>query len=174
MNAVTIGLCAVAFVGYLVILGSIPLRTKKLQKNAGERCLVLKNTSSAKWILIALIAAVIIGILPFRDMGLFVDAVMLGVALIATEIAAREAANRGMAGVYTKAIVAGGQTVYFMNIESLPTLAYENDPDSDGNYKTSLNIIQRNGNETTLVFYDEEDRENAVQTILELVPRLKP
>lgn len=173
MNTITIGLCAAGLVCYAAILISIPVRTKKLRQNAGEQCLALKNTSGAKWILIALFAAAIICVLPFRDMGFFVDAVMIGAALIATELASREAANRGMAGVYREAIVVGTQIVYFKNIESLPTLAYENDPDSDGDYKTSLKIIQRDGKEIMLVFADEEDRANAVETLLELMPGLK-
>ena len=174
MNMMTIGLCAVGLLGYAAILISIPFRTKKLRENVGTQYLALKQTSSAKWILIAVFAAAIICVLPLRDMGLFVDAVLVGTALIATEIAAREGANRGLAGVYKDAIVVGTQTVYFVSIESLPTLAYENDPDSTGSYKTTLTIIQRNGNESTLIFADEEDRANAVQTILDLVPRLRP
>ena len=107
-------------------------------------------------------------------MGLFVNAILIGTALIATEIAAREGANRGMAGVYKDAIVLGTQIIYFVNIEALPTLAYENDPENTGNYKTTLSVVQRNGNETTLIFADEEDRKKAVETILDLVPRLRP
>ena len=170
----TLGLCAAGLICYAAILISIPLRTKKLRQNAGTQYLALKQTSSAKWIAIAVFAAAIICILPFRDMGLFVNAVLVGTALIATEIAAREGANRGMAGVYKDAIVLGSQTLYFVNIEALPTLAYENDPDSSGNYKTTLSVVERNGNETTLIFADEEERAKAVQTILDLVPRLRP
>lgn len=174
MNMMTVGLCAAAFVCYVAIMISIPVRTKKLRKNAGEQRLALKNTSSAKWILLAVIAAAVIFVIPLRDMGTFVNVILLGTALIAAEMAAREAANRGMTGVYQEAIVVGGQTIFFADIESLPTLAYEDDPESDGDYKTSLRIIRRNGTETTLVFADEEDRTNAVQMILNLVPRLKP
>ena len=174
MNTLTLGLCAAGLICYAAILISIPLRTKKLRQNAGTQYLPLKQTSSAKWIAIALFGAAIICVLPFRDMGLFVNAILIGTALIATEIAAREGANRGMAGVYKDAIVLGTQIIYFVNIEALPTLAYENDPENTGNYKTTLSVVQRNGNETTLIFADEEDREKAVETILDLDPRLRP
>ncbi len=174
MKMMTVGLCLAGLLCYAAILLSIPMRTKKLRQNAGRQYLALKQTSSAKWIAIVVFAAAIICVLPLRDMGLFVNAVLIGTALIATEIAAREGANRGMAGVYKDAIVLGAQTVYFVNIEALPTLAYENDPENTGNYKTTLSIVQRDGNEATLIFADEEDRANAVQTILDLVPRLRP
>lgn len=174
MKMMTVGLCLAGLICYAAILISIPLRTKKLRQNAGTQYLPLKQISSAKWIAIALFGAAIICVLPFRDMGLFVNAILIGTALIATEIAAREGANRGMAGVYKDAIVLGTQIIYFVNIEALPTLAYENDPENTGNYKTTLSVVQRNGNETTLIFADEEDREKAVETILDLVPRLRP
>lgn len=174
MKMMTVGLCLAGLICYAAILISIPLRTKKLRQNAGTQYLPLKQISSAKWIAIALFGAAIICVLPFRDMGLFVNAILIGTALIATEIAAREGANRGMAGVYKDAIVLGTQIIYFVNIEALPTLAYENDPENTGNYKTTLSVVQRNGNETTLIFADEEDRKKAVETILDLVPRLRP
>lgn len=174
MNMMTVGLCVAAVVVYAVIMGSVPLRTQKLRQQAGQMLLPLKNASSAKWILIAVFALAIIALVPFRDMGLFVNIVLLLTALIAAELAAREAASRGITGVYTDAIVFGTQTTYFTNIESLPTLAYEADPDSTGNYKTSLSVILREGTETTLVFADERERAAAVRTILERVPRLRP
>ncbi|MCH5289056.1 MAG: hypothetical protein J1E32_03985 [Treponema sp.] len=174
MNMITVGLCGAAVVAYMVILGSIPARTQKLRRQAGNLLLPLKGTSSAKWILIAVFALAVIVLVPFRDMGLFVDAVLLLTALIAAELAAREAAARGMAGVYSDAIVHGTQTIYFSAIESLPTLAYEEDPDSTGNYKTSLSVILRDGRETTLVFADEHERAAAVRTILGCLPRLRP
>ena len=174
MNTQTLILCGIAFFAYLVIMISIPFRTKKIRQQAGQLILPLKNSTSAKWIFIAVIAVALIWVIPFRDMGLFVNVILLFVALIAAEMAAREGANRGLAGVYKDAIVLGTQTVYIMNIESLPTLAYENDPESTGDYKTSLSIIQRNGTETTLVFADESDRANAVKTVLDIAPRLKP
>lgn len=174
MNTMTLALSGASLVAYAVIMISIPSRTRKLRQNAGQQFLPLQAASSAKWVLIAIFSAALIVIVPFRDMGLFVNVILLLTALIAAELAAREAANRGMSGVYKDAIVCGSQTIYFNNIASLPTLAYENDPDTTGNYKTSLNIILQNGNETTLVFADEKERTEAVKTILELVPRLKP
>lgn len=174
MNMMTLGLCGAAVVAYALIMGSIPLRTQKLRQQAGRLLQPLKNTSSAKWILIAVFALAVIALVPFRDMGLFVNVVLLLTALIAAELAAREAASRGMTGVYSDAIVFGTQTIYFTAIESLPTLAYEADPDSTGNYKTSLSVILRDGAETTLVFADERDRAAAVRTILDCVPRLRP
>ena len=174
MNMMTLGLCGAAVVAYALIMGSIPLRTQKLRQQAGRLLQPLKNTSSAKWILIAVFALAVIALVPFRDMGLFVNVVLLLTALIAAELAAREAATRGMTGVYSDAIVFGTQTIYFTAIESLPTLAYEADPDSTGNYKTSLSVILRDGTETTLVFADERDRAAAVRTILDCVPRLRP
>ena len=169
----TVVLAGAALVAYLAIMISIPLRTKKVRQNAGTLQAPLKNATSAKWVLIAVFSLAVIVIIPFRDMGLFVNVILFFTALIAAELAAREAANRGIAGVYKDAIVLGSQTVYFMNIEALPTLAYEDDPDSTGDYKTTLSIILRNGSETTLVFADKADRATAVQTILQLVPRLR-
>ena len=167
-------LAGIALAGFLGILISIPSRTNKLRKNAGILHLALKTPSPVKSILILVFSAVLIVLVPLRNMGLFVNIVLLLTALIAAEMGIREFANLRIAGVYKDAIVSGTQTIYFNKITALPTLSYEDDPESTGNYKTSLNIVLENGTETTLVFADEEERTQAVKTILQLVPRLRP
>ena len=170
-NIILAGIGVAALLGILI---SIPARTNKLRKNAGVLKFPLKAPTPVKSVLILVFSAALILLVPFRDMGFLINIVFILTALIAAEMGAREIANIRIAGVYKDAIVSGTQTIYFNKIAALPTLAYEKDPDSTGNYKTSLTVVLENGSETTLLFADEEERDNAVKTILSLVPRLRP
>mgnify|MGYP006916276219 CR=1 FL=1 len=81
MQMTTVVLAGAALVAYLAIMISIPLRTKKVRQNAGTLQAPLKNATSAKWVLIAVFSLAVIVIIPFRDMGLFVNVILFFTAI---------------------------------------------------------------------------------------------
>ena len=71
-------------------------------------------------------------------------------------------------------LVSGTAALFWKDVISLPTLAYENDPETtDVDFKT-LRLILSNGNEQLVLFSSEEERKAAVELILEIAPHLKP
>ncbi|MBP3773213.1 MAG: hypothetical protein J6I53_11075 [Treponema sp.] len=163
-----------ALLGYIGILSSVPHRRKKIIAQAGALLMPLSVPSSRKWIGIAVLALILILVVPLRNYGWAVNVVLLGTALVAAEIAAREGSGCGKAGIYEKMLVSGTAALFWKDVISLPTLAYENDPETtDVDFKT-LRLILSNGNEQLVLFSSEEERQAAVELILKIAPHLKP
>lgn len=163
-----------AFLGFVAILCTIPHRRKKIFSESGELVLPLKAAPSKKWVAIAVLAFLLILVVPLRNYGWFVNIVLLGAALFATEIAAREAAGIGKAGIYKNMLVSRTSAVLWSEILSLPTLAYENDPETTQVDFKTLRVLTKNGAEQLILFESEEERAKAVEVILTLAPNLKP
>lgn len=134
----------------------------------------LKVASSKKWLAIAVAAFILLLVVPLRNYSWFVNIVLLATALVATEIAAREASGCGKAGIYENMLISGTAALLWNDILSLPTLAYENDPETTQVDFKTLRIITNKGSEIQILFSSEEERKTAVETILKLVPRLNP
>ena len=168
------GMLGAALLGFIGILCTIPHRRKKIVAQAGSCLMPLKVKSSKKWVAIAVAAFILILVVPLRNYGWFVNIVLLGVALVATEIAAREASGSGKAGIYEKMLISGTNAVLWEDILSLPTLAYENDPETTQVDFKTLRVILKNGIENQILFESEEERKQAVELILKLAPSLRP
>lgn len=164
---------ALALLGYIVILCTIPHRRKKILREAGKLILPLNVKSSKKWIAIAFFAFILILVVPLRNYGWFVNIILLATAIVATEIAAREAGGSGKAGIYEKMLVSGTTSLLWDNIYSLPTLAYENDEETTQVDFKSLRLLLNNGQESLILFSSEDERKKALETILNLAPHLK-
>lgn len=168
------GMLAAALVGFIAILCTIPYRRKKIIAQAGSCLMPLKVKRSKKWVAIAVATFILILIVPLRNYGWFVNIVLLGVALVATEIAARDASGSGKAGIYENMLISGTNAILWAEILSLPTLAYENDPETTQVDFKTLRIILKNGSENQILFESEEERKEAVDLILKLAPSLRP
>lgn len=163
-----------ALLGFIGILCSIPHRRKKIFSKAGRCVLPLRVSSSKKWVAIAVLAFILILVVPLRNFGWFINIILLGTALFAAELAAREASGCGKAGIYENMLISGTSAVLWSEILSLPTLAYENDPETKQVDFKTLRVITQNGAEQLIVFNSEEERAKAVEEILKLAPNLKP
>lgn len=163
-----------ALLGYIAILCTIPHRRKKIFSQAGACVMSLKVAPSKKWVAIAVLAFILIAIVPLRNFGWFINIVLLGAALFATELAAREASGIGKAGIYENMLISGTNAVLWNEILSLPTLAYENDEETTQVDFKALRVLTKNGAEQIIYFENEEERAKAVETILKLAPELKP
>ena len=112
--------------------------------------------------------------MPLRNYSWFVNIILLATALVAAEIAAREAAGCGKAGIYENMLISGTDSVLWNDVYSLPTLAYENDEETTQVDFKTLRVILNNGKENLILFSSEEERKQAVDLILKLAPKLKP
>ncbi len=169
-------LMAVAACIYLVILISIPFRRRKVSEQAGKLVMPLRVVSSRRWIMIAIFAALLIGLVPLRleALGLFVSVVLQACALIGMELAARDAVVQKQAGIYEHMLIASTHTILWSDILGLPTLSYEDDEETTMVDKRVLQLVTQDGSNIDIIFYDEKERQAAVEKILEVAPELKP
>lgn len=159
---------------YIILLASFFVRRKFVVLNAGKLLLKLPGNVSVKDIVILVFAAAMIAVIALRSFELYFDVMFVCVALLAEEIAIREMMVSNNAGVYEKKILYSSYSIFYDEIEMLPTLAYENDEDTTGVDKRFLKVILKNGKQVEFGFSDEETRNKVVQTILSAEPRLKP
>ena len=169
-----LAMLGVALATYAGILLSIPARRKRVLAAAGACVMPLRVASSKKWVAIAVVAALVLLVVPLRNFGWLVNVVLLATSLLAAEIAAREAAGCGKAGIYQHLLISGTSAIRYCDIAALPTLAYEDDPDTTQVDKSALRVLTEDGGEQLILFSSEEERAAAVAALLELEPRLKP
>ncbi len=167
-------LLALALVAYVAVLVSIPIRRRRLLSTAGALLMPLSAKASKKWVVIAVVAFLILLVVPLRNFGLLLNAIILAAAVLGAEIAAREASGCGHAGIYENVLISGTSAIFWKDIAALPTLAYEDDPDTTQVDKTTLRVLLEDGSEQLVLFADEEERRAAVAKILECAPQLKP
>lgn len=173
-HQVPVVLSCVAGVVFVAQIVLIPFRKRRLARSAGRLVMPLENTSPAHVCAAFVLCAAIVALTPFRDFSPLVRAVLLLCALFGERFAANEALALGRAGVYENAIVSGTNAVFFDDIFSLPTLAYEDDPDTTMVDRQTLQIMKKNKSTVTLVFGSEKTRAEALAAVLGLRPALDP
>jgi len=153
---------------------SVPLRKKNLAKKGGKLVMPLENGSIVRILTIFIISALIIALVPLRNFAAWISAVLLLCALFGENFAVKDLCAFGKAGIYENMIVTGPNAILFDDIFSLPTLAYENDPDTVMVDKQNIQVITKNNSTITLIFESEEIRETVLKKLLELRPNLNP
>lgn len=161
-------------VAYLILFASFFVRRKYVTLNAGKLLLKLPGNVSAKDIVIFIFAAAMIAAILLRNFALYLDVMFVAIALLAEEIAIRDLMVSNNAGVYEKKILFGTYSFFYDEIEMFPTLAYEDDPETTNVDKRFLKVILKNGKQVDFGFNDENLRNQVVQTVLSVEPRLKP
>ena len=157
---------------YIAILVSIPFRRRSALKTAGN--LVMKlSSASYRMFGIYILCAAIIAALPSRQFAPYILVILYATAVIGTEIGARETRSWKIAGLYENAILWGMYLIRYEDIYALPTISYEDDPETVGVDFNSLQVILNNNKEVQLVFADREQRRQAVDFILGKRPDLK-
>ncbi len=167
-------LTAAAAIAYAGLLISIPLRRNKILKAAGQLLFPLENGLTYRVIGIFVIAAGIIALIPLRNFAIYISVILFLCAILATELGVRESVGLGKAGIYKNMIISGTNAIPLNEIYSLPTLAYEDDPETTMLDKRTLEIITNKGTKVILVFSTEDIRQKAVAQILQELPGLKP
>lgn len=171
-KTLTFIITGIAAAVYIVQLVSIPFRTKKLLAVSGKVLMALPNAVPFRLIAIFAVCALLIFIVPLRNFALYIQVVFLIASLLGEKIAVQEASGLAHAGVYENMVIFGANAILFSDIESLPTLSYENDPETVGVDKTSIRVILKNGSEVLLSFNDESLRSEVVKLIVAQEKRL--
>lgn len=159
---------------YAALFVSYFVRRKFVTLNAGDLLLKLPGNVPLKDIVIFIVCLAMIVIVPFRNFAFYLNVVFILVALIAEEMAVRDLMIANNAGVYSKKVLYGTYSIFFEEIELLPTIAYEDDPETTQVDKRWLKIILKNGNQIEFGFETAEERNKVVEVILQQEPRLKP
>ncbi|MBO5237011.1 MAG: hypothetical protein J6B32_07890 [Spirochaetaceae bacterium] len=160
----------IAYFLYFLVVISWPFRQKKIEKNLGNKILdISKKTSIITWVAI-IIAPLLILLQRFKHFELFVGIILSATSIIAAEIVLKERAFKKIAGVYEKGIVLDGRYIPFIEIISIPSLAYESSP----GYENVLKLVTEKSGELYIGFSSQEELESVVNAILSQEPRLKP
>ncbi len=164
------GIALLAFAGLLI---SIPFRRKRLLSKAGNLVFKLSDDFPIRPILIFFVCLVLIAVLPFRSFQLHIEIIFLLVALIGTEITVRSVASYKINGVYDKMVIHDTYAIEYDDIGCLPTVSYEDDPETENVDKRFLEILRQNGAQVILGFESEELRGKVLNEILARRPELK-
>ncbi|MBQ3670429.1 MAG: hypothetical protein II921_02995 [Treponema sp.] len=173
-HQLTLILTCIAGITFIAQIVSIPFRKKRLTEKSGNLVMPLENTSPARIVAVIALCAAIIALVPLKQFALWICAVILLAALLGENFAIKEACTTGRSGIYENVIVLGTNIIFFDDIFSLPTLAYENDSDTVMVDRQSLQVMKKDNTNATLVFESQETRESAVAAILKLRPNLNP
>ena len=165
-NVVTAAIVASALLALAAIIATIPLRTRRILSKSGKMILPLENGVPVK-----VIGMFILSALNFAP---YIQVVIALAALLAAWMAAKEASGLGKTGIYEDAIIWGTEFIPMDDILSIPTLAYENDPETVGVDMTAIEIIRKSSAATvTLTLGTEEKRAETLSAILRRRPDLK-
>lgn len=167
----------IALSAMLLILATLPLRIKKLSKKMGTCLLPLSRKKSMLFVAVLCFAPLMIIFQWFREFAPYIHVILSLTAVLAVEIAIRERVYDARSGVYENALIADGRLLLKDDIIALPTLEYENDPDSyeetedgipsynDPNYKKVLKIVTDKSGVIFVGFETEEERNQVVEII---------
>lgn len=161
-----------AFVIFLMMFISVPLRILNLKKKSGEKIIALKNGGIKKSVLILIVALFLIFIPFFRDFKIWVQILFCGCALLAENLAMSDFVNFNRCGIYENGIFENGKFIAFSEITSFPVLQLPEEERK--NYESNVLILTtKKKGKDALIFADEEEYFTVVTTIFELHPELK-
>lgn len=175
----------ISYTVLLVLAVTYPLRSKKLLSKCGNLVVELPRKKSNKLVLVFILAILMVVIQRFRSFEIYIHIILSLCAILGLEIVMRDAVCRKLNGVYENALIVDSRFLLFSSIAALPTLEYENDPDST-DYEDSfaqdaaetaaktLQIVTNNAGAIFVGFDSAEDRDKAVAAILEKEERLRP
>lgn len=169
-------LSIVALAIMLLILGTLPLRIKKLTKKLGKCLLPLSRKNSMLFIAVLCFAPLMIIFQWFREFAPYIHIILSITAVLAIEIVIRERVFDARSGVYENALIVDGRLILKEDIVAFPTLEYENDPDAEDNpeeypsvndptYKKALKIVTNKNGVIFVGFETEEERNKAVEIL---------
>ena len=167
----------VALVAMVLILATLPLRIKKLTKKMGTCLLPLSRKKSMLFVAVLCFAPLMIIFQWFREFQPYIHIILSATAVLAIEIVIREQVYDARSGVYENALIVDGRLLLKEDIIALPTLEYENDPEtfdesedgtpslSDPAYKKALKIVTDKNGVIFVGFESEEERNKTVEII---------
>lgn len=166
----------VSYIVYICVLCSYPLRKKNLLRQTGKCILALSRKRQPLVYIVLICAPLLILLQRFRDLGVPINIILSGCAVLGAEVVLREYNLASLAGVYEQAVIADSRVIFFRNILALPTLAYENsgetstEENSSSLYDRSLKIVTSHSGVIFIGFTDKSERDKAVDAICSQKP----
>lgn len=157
---------------YMLVLASIPLRLKLIMRKAGNLVVPIAKKNIVMQIGIMILSGCLIGILAVRELGLFVDAVILLVGIIGVVMGSQDAFLSGKGGLYENGIIGNGCFVSISEINALPALSYTKE-EREALNQTVLMVSTENRGIINFLFDTEEEKKNIENELLKLKPGLK-
>ncbi len=157
---------------FAFLLVRIPFIKKRVKSECGELKMQLKSDFPLRSWLIFVVSAALIAAVASRNFALYLCVVFDITALIAAYIGSNEIVNSGLNGIFENMIISDTTAIKYDDILSLPTVAYEKDKETTQVDFRLLEVIPKKGAKITLVFPDENIRNEALKIILEQCPRL--
>lgn len=167
----------IAFLVYILLLATWPARKNKICTALGNCILPLQRKKSSLFILVVIFAPVLILLTYFRNFGTMINFVLCASAILAVEVSIRDNVYNRLSGIYKNGMIVDGRYFLFNQITALPELGYEKedeDLEKDELYLRSMKIVTEKTGIIYVGFANVTEKENAIKTILEQEPRLKP
>ena len=165
-------------ISYIVFV--IDITTWKSRKNnitaqLGNCLLPLTKRKNKPIILVLILAPALIFLQRFRDFSFAFNLILSITAILATEVVLKDRILNSLSGVYENGFIVDGRFFLYSSVIALPTLSYEKEsPPQEEIYAKSLKLVTHTVGEIFIGFHSIEEREKAIQIILEREPRLAP
>jgi len=156
----------VSYIVGIVIVASIPQRTKRLNTKIGSCLLPLERSSSKLYIIAIICCFIVIALLRFRSFSIFVTVILDITCLLGLNLSVKEILYRRAGGVYENALITQGDLFYRENIIAIPVLNYDKTTETEEYaYKNTLKIVTDKGGETWIGFANAQEKEATLKIV---------
>lgn len=152
----------IAYLAYIGIIISIPLRKKSTEKHCGSCLLSFSKPVSKRNYVILVVAALLIPLIYFFTYKFYVDIAIAGCGVVGAYIAAKEITFSDLYGVYENGFCAGGLYIPYEKLSSI------NAVDSKDGTNTTVRIVYKKGETQSLTFASESEKNIILKKLKEL------
>lgn len=168
-TTITKAVYAASAVLYALLVLTIFLRKKSILKRAGK-CVFSARPRSAKFSASIIVCAPLIMLFSaFVDLRFYFKWMLCAVALLATEIAVREASTLHSSGVYENGVVTEGEVILFTDISG----AKKGSETGEIRGECIAELEVRGKGMRRITYADEGERDAVLKAIFECRPQLK-
>lgn len=164
-------LIVISFCAYAAILISMPFRTKKILKKAGNVVVQAKRKQLVLPVIVIVCCAALIFLLLIRDFGIMTNFVICLVAILGVSMGSAEASLNNCSGVYENGLIGGGHYLPFAEIAAIPSLSGRDAP-SGTDSSNVLHVTTNKKGSVSFIYADEAECAAVLEAVLRLAPNL--
>lgn len=157
---------------FLIIIFSIPFRTKYIIKCAGKLILPVYNNHPIIPVFIIILSALLITIIGFKELGFISDTIICLVSILGVAMGSEEVALYNKWGVYTNGLIGNGHFLALKEIYALPYLSYTKEEQEQYNNKVLPITTDKRGT-INFIYKTEKECEDVKNALLKLAPDLR-
>ncbi len=169
MNYLILVFPVIALAGIIIVLCTLPVRIKKLEKQVGPCQLVLTRRTSKMFIGVVVTAILVPIVMIIRPFELLYTAILCATSVLGVEVVLREHVYEARCGIYSNALIVDGRYLEREDIIDFPEFHYEKEDDSDADsdelYARALKIVSKKSGEVYVGFASREEKEAAVKLL---------